>query len=53
MFTDDHYIVREDDGVLTACIVRDREIASSFNVAVIADESNPVDAESERVGFKQ
>lgn len=54
MFSEESYSANEDDGVLTACIERDSEIDSNFNVTIIVDESDPADAESERVeGFKQ
>ena len=46
-FTEDDYSAREDEGPITACIIRDRPIASAFTVTVNADELSPADAESE------
>ena len=46
-FTEDNYAAREDEGPITACIIRDRPIASAFTVTVNANELSPVDAEGE------
>ena len=46
-FTENDYSAREDEGSITACIIRDRPIDSAFTVTVNADELSPADAESE------